>query len=94
MSILYTSLVKLPEKITCIADATSQLRALVKKPIALNNVKSEIVMIDEWHINIIRQFDTIHQYQAWVFSDDRNKSDNILMKPGFYLYTKQAHNER
>ena len=91
MSILYTSLVKLPEKITCVTDATSQLKKVVKKPPALDNVKSEIVMIDEWHINIIRQFDTIHQYQTWLFSDDRNNSDNILMKHGFYLYTKQAH---
>ena len=51
-------------------------------------------MIDEWHINIIREFNTISQYKDWIFSNDRNKSDDILMKRGFYLYTKQAHNER
>lgn len=94
MSILYTSLVKLPEKITCVNDAKLQLKRVVKKPSSLDNIKSEIVMIDEWHINIIREFNNISQYKDWIFSNDRNKSDNILMKRGFYLYTKQAHNER
>ena len=57
MSILYTSLVKLPEKITCVNDAKLQLNRVVKKPLVLNNIKSEIIMIDEWHINIIRELD-------------------------------------
>jgi len=94
MSILYTSLVKLPEKITCVDDAKLQLNRVVKKPSVLNNIKSEIIMIDEWHINIIREFDNISQYKDWIFSNDRNKSDDTLIKHGFYLYTKQAHHER
>ena len=51
-------------------------------------------MIDEWHINIIREFNNISQYKDWIFSNDRNKSDDTLIKHGFYLYTKQAHHER
>jgi antibiotic biosynthesis monooxygenase (ABM) superfamily enzyme len=94
MSILYTSLVKLPEQITSVTDAISQIKRILKIPTALDDIRSDIILIDEWHINVVRKFDNVSQYKAWVFSNDRNMNDDILMQNGFYLYTKQAHNER
>jgi len=91
MHIIYTSLVKLPLPVISFDAALAQIYQYVEKPPALDNVKSEIHLIDEYHINIVRTFVTVNDYSAWIFSDARNAADNILMKNGFYLYTKQAH---
>jgi len=91
--IIYTSLVKLPKKVNSVKQALNLIYQFVDKPIELNSIESEIVLIDEWHINIVRYFNNVKEYQSWIFNKNRNESDKILIKNGFYLYTKQAHNE-
>lgn len=92
-TILYSSLVKLPKPVENKKQALELIYTYVDKPNILESIKSEIICVDSYHINIVRYFDSIKQYQQWMFSSDRNQSDEILMKNGFYLYTKQAHNE-
>jgi len=91
MSIIYTSLVKLPASVSTVEAALDQIYKYVDNPPALTNVKSEIHLIDKYHINIVRHFKTIDEYNSWIFSEARNDADKILMNNGFYLYTKQAH---
>lgn len=92
-TILYTSLVKLPQPVENIQQALELIYTYVKKPDILTNIKSEIVFVDSHHINIIRHFKNLAQYQEWIFSTARDQADEILIQTGFYLYTKQAHNE-
>lgn len=91
--ILYSSLVKLPKSVENTKQALELIYRFVQKPDMLHNIESEIIYVDNYHINIVRYFDNVEQYQQWMFSSARNQSDEILMKNGFYLYTKQAHNE-
>jgi len=91
MSIIYTSLVKLPDLASTVEQALGQIYKYVDMPSTLDNVKSEIHLIDNYHINIVRYFETVDEYNSWIFSDARNDADKILMNNGFYLYTKQAH---
>lgn len=91
--IIYSSLVKLPKPVFSIQDALDLIYQYVDKPKQLLDIPSELVLVDTVHINIIRYFKDIQQYKDWIFSDDRNNADCILMQNGFYLYTKQAHYE-
>ena len=65
--------------------------SIVPKPNILTQIKSNIIYIDSYHINIVRYFENLEQYQRWMFSAERNSSDITLIKNGFFLYTKQAH---
>ena len=89
--IIYSSLVKLPLEVKTKQEALELIYKHVEKPAALNDVKSEVVLVDNMHINIIRYFVNVEQYKDWIFSKDRNDNDKILIENGFYLYTKQAH---
>lgn len=89
--IIYTSLIKFPVPITSKKDALEYLYQFVKKPEQLNNIKTEIIVVDKYHINIVRYFSSINEYKSWIFSKERNEADQILMNNSFYLYTKQAH---
>tara|TARA_B100002019_G_C21144738_1_gene535101 strand:- start:620 stop:901 length:282 start_codon:yes stop_codon:yes gene_type:complete len=89
--IIYSSLVKLPLEVNTKQEALELIYKHVEKPAALNDVKSEVVLVDNMHINIIRYFVNVEQYKDWIFSKDRNDNDKILIENGFYLYTKQAH---
>ena len=46
--IIYTSLVKLPLPVISVEAALAQIYQYVEKPPALDNVKSEIHLIDEY----------------------------------------------
>lgn len=89
--IVYSSLVRLPEPVESVQQALDLIYKFVEKPKQLLDIKSELVLIDEMHINIIRYFADIEQYKDWIFSKDRNQADKVLMLNGFFLYTKQAH---
>jgi len=91
--IIYTSLVKLPIKVSSIPQALECIYQYVDKPEQLEHIKSELFLIDERHINIVRYFDDVQSYQSWVFSPERNQADDILIQNGFYLYTRQARND-
>lgn len=89
--IIYSSLVKLPSPVSSVQEALNLIYQYVNKPKQLFKIESELVLIDDMHINIIRYFDNVQQYQDWVFSKERNQADILLMENGFFLYTKQAH---
>lgn len=89
--IIYSSLVKLPSPVSGVQEALDLIYQYVDKPKQLYKIESELVLIDDMHINIIRYFDNVQQYQDWVFSKERNQADILLMENGFFLYTKQAH---
>lgn len=91
--IIYSSLVRFPIKITSIEYALNYLGQFVKTPDRLKNIKTEIILVDEYHINIIRYFTNLNEYLGWIHSTERNDADSILMHNRFYLYTKQAHND-
>ena len=64
--IIYSSLVKLPLEVNTKQEALELIHKHVEKPAALNDVKSEVVLIDKMHINIIRYFVNVEQYKDWI----------------------------
>lgn len=91
--IIYTSLVKMPASFDTVEQALSYIEGIVSVPPLLHTIHSEFQLVNNNHINIIRYFDTLESYQQWIFSKERNTLDQQLMDLGFYLYTKQAHND-
>lgn len=89
--IIYTSLIKLPQDVKTVDEGLALISKYVEVPYSLKSIPSEFVLIGNDHINIIRYFKNIKEYTDWIFSNDRNLADKILIKNGFYLYTKQAH---
>jgi len=91
--IIYTSLVKLPKTFDTVEQVLSYIEGIVGVPPFLHTIHSEFQLINNDHINITRYFDTLESYQQWIFSKERNTLDQQLIDLGFYLYTKQAHND-
>jgi len=89
--IIYTSLIKLPQNVETTNEGLELILKFVEVPDTLRSVPTEFILINNDHINIIRHFENINEYTDWIFSDDRNLADKILIENGFYLYTKQAH---
>ena len=91
--IIYTSLVKMPVSFDTVEQALSYIEGIVGVPPFLHTIRSEFQLVNNNHINITRYFDTLESYQQWIFSKERNTLDQQLIDLGFYLYTKQAHND-
>lgn len=97
--IIYTSLVRAPEPMRGKHHAMAEMMTVTGDMPMLKQMgddqrsSSKWITIDDYHVNIIRTFVNLTAYQEWIYSNERNEADQKLMDAGWFLYTKQGHDD-